>query len=169
MSKIDKIDFKIIEILTRDARRPFNQVAKELNIGTDTVFRRFKRLQKRGIIKNPTIVLDSRMCGFEGEVDFLIKTKPGADTTKIQTQLVESGNVKFTAKTLGDHNLYCCVLFRNFKDLTEIVERIREIKDIVTVDPVIYMEQSWTIPSTSYSTPAVPTRTRKKNLIDVFR
>jgi Lrp/AsnC family transcriptional regulator, regulator for asnA, asnC and gidA len=156
----------IIQILTRDAQKPFSQIAKELNIGTDTVFRRYKRLRKQGAIRNPTIVLDSKMCGFEGLVDFLIKAKPGADTTKIQEQLAKLDTVTLTAKTLGDHDLYCSAFFRDFKNLTEIGEKIREIENIVTAEPVIYIAQNWTIPSSSWTSPAI--FSPRKNIPEVF-
>lgn len=146
---------KIIEILARDSQKPFSQIAKELNVGTDTVFRRYKRMRKQGVIKSPTIILDSRMCGFEGLVDFLIKAKPGADIARIQEQLAKLETVTLTAKTLGDHDLYCSIFFRDFKHLTEISERIRGIENIVTADPVIYISQNWTIPSSSWSSPAM--------------
>ncbi len=152
---MDDLDARIIEELRKDARTPFSKIAKFLEIGTDTVFRRFKKLQAQGIVGNPTIILDSKMCGFEGLIDFLIKTKPGANTTKIQAQIANIENVFCTAKTLGDHDLYCSVFFRNFKNMTNIYEEIMKIDEIVTVETIIYVAQNWTIPLSPYFSPTI--------------
>lgn len=153
---MDDLDAKIIEILRKDARTPFSKIARFLEVGTDTVFRRFKKLQAQGIIGNPTIILDSKMCGFEGLIDFLIKTKPGADAAKIQAQLAKLENVIFTAKTLGDHDLYCSVFFRNSKNMIDIDREIKKIEEIVTVETIIYAAQDWTIPISPNFIPAFP-------------
>src|SRR4030042_2964757 len=143
---MNDVDREIIDLLRRDAKTPFSKIAKTLNLGTDTVMRRFKKLLKQGIISNPTIFLDSYLCGFEGLVDFLIKIKSGADAEGIRVQLTKLENVILTARTMGDHDLYCSVFFRNFGKMIELSEKIKKIEDIISVEPIIYVAQKWAIP-----------------------
>jgi Lrp/AsnC family transcriptional regulator, regulator for asnA, asnC and gidA len=147
--KMDEIDAKILEILISDARTPFSQIAKTLHVGTDTVFRRYKRLLKLGIITRATLVLDSRVFGFEGLIDFLIKLRPGADREKVQTQLIKLEGLIGIAKTYGDHDLYISLYFRDFEQITATVRRIKQIKEVVGLESLMYLAQDWTIPIVS--------------------
>ncbi len=165
---MDRIDAEIIEALRRDAKTPFSKIAKTLNMGTDTVLRRFRKLIKQGIISNPTIVLDSYMCGFEGLVDFLIKTKSVADNDGIRVKLTKLENVILTARTLGDHDLYCSVFFRNFEKMVEIFEQIKKIEDIISAEPIIYVSQKWAIPLDSDYNPTFPSAVPKAP-VEIFR
>jgi Lrp/AsnC family transcriptional regulator for asnA, asnC and gidA len=161
---MDDIDREIIDLLRRDAKTPFSKIAKTLNLGTDTVMRRYKKLLKQGIISNPTIFLDSYLCGFEGLVDFLIKIKSGADAQRIRVQLTKLENVILTARTMGDHDLYCSVFFRNFGKMIQISEEIKKIEDIISVEPIIYVAQKWAIPLNSDYNPTYPSALNKHKI-----
>ena len=87
---MDEIDREIIRILSKDARTPFSRIGKMLGIGTDTVFRRFKKLQQDDIIQGCSVVLDSRSCGFMCLIGFYAKTKPGASLLNAKSTTPES-------------------------------------------------------------------------------
>ncbi len=55
MSKLDKIDEKIISILKRDSRKAFVEVAQEVGLSESAVRRRVKNLVQNGTIKKFTI------------------------------------------------------------------------------------------------------------------
>src|SRR4030043_1031795 len=55
---LDKKDLKIIEILKEDSKQTTNQISKKFNIPITTVHNRIKKLEKLGIIKSYTVVLD---------------------------------------------------------------------------------------------------------------
>ncbi len=148
---MDKIDAQILEILINNARTPFSQIAKTLHVGTDTVFRRYKRLLKRGIITKATLVLDSRVFGFENIVDFLIKLRPNADRDKVHSELAKFENLSCIAKTYGDHDLYISMYFKDFSQIIETIRKIKQIVEIVGLEPLFYLEQTWTIPIISAS------------------
>ncbi len=51
---LDEINLKIIDMLARDASRPFVEIARELEISDATVHLRVRRLVAAGIIKKFT-------------------------------------------------------------------------------------------------------------------
>lgn len=55
---IDDTDLKILEILKRDARKTYADIGKELGIVRQTVKNRIDALEKRGIIKGYTTIVD---------------------------------------------------------------------------------------------------------------
>ena len=61
---IDEVNLRIIDLLSRDASRPFVEIAKELEISDATVHMRVRRLMASGIIRKFTISTDDRLLGY---------------------------------------------------------------------------------------------------------
>ena len=70
---MDDVDWQIIDMLLKDARKPFSDIGKALGLGKDSIQRRVVKLRERGILGTPIAILDARKCGFEGIIDFFIK------------------------------------------------------------------------------------------------
>jgi len=64
MADIDEVDRKIIKQYASDARQSYHQVAKKIGVAVSTVQARTKKLEKEGIIKGYTAVLDYEKLGF---------------------------------------------------------------------------------------------------------
>ncbi|MFW9850732.1 MAG: Lrp/AsnC family transcriptional regulator [Candidatus Thorarchaeota archaeon] len=60
---LDDTDIQIINMLQEDGRMSFSEIAKEVNKTEVTIRRRVRRLQKEGIIKRFTVVLDPLKIG----------------------------------------------------------------------------------------------------------
>lgn len=58
--QLDAIDSKILELLQRDSRMQYKDIAKEVGVSPPTVRSRIKRLTDLGVIKKFTIILDSQ-------------------------------------------------------------------------------------------------------------
>ncbi len=63
--QIDKTDHKILEILTRNARMPFLEVARLCGISGAAVHQRVQKLIDAGIIKGSQFNLDPRGLGYQ--------------------------------------------------------------------------------------------------------
>ena len=62
---LDYLNLRIIDILGREASRPFVEIAKELEISDATVHVRVRRLVAAGIIRKFTIATDSPLLGYD--------------------------------------------------------------------------------------------------------
>ena len=62
---LDEVNLRILDILGRDASRPFVDIAKELEISDATVHIRVKRLQAAGILRKFTITTDNVLLGYD--------------------------------------------------------------------------------------------------------
>jgi Transcriptional regulators len=142
---LDKIDLELLRILSKDARTPFRQIAKTLRIGTDTVFRRFKKLEKKGIILGSTVILSSKVSGFQGLFGLFIKTKSGSDTDRVSEKLKKIPELSFSLLS-GSYDFYAEMYFRDFQDILSLIGALRSIDEIVVIDPMIYTLDDWSIP-----------------------
>jgi Lrp/AsnC family transcriptional regulator for asnA, asnC and gidA len=136
---MDNVDWQIMDMLLRDARKPYSEIGKAVGLGKDSIQKRVKKLHKQGIIGTPISILDARKCGFEAIIDFFIKTDSELEDMKIfETQLAKLPCILTFAKTLGDYNLYISSFFRTFVDITEIVELIKSNTSLSSFEMAIY-------------------------------
>ncbi len=136
---MDETDWQIMDALLRDARTPFSEIGNRLGLRKDNIQRRVKSLHEKGILGTPTIILDSKKCGFEGIVDFFIKLVPGSeDISKVEAKLAEMPYVIWTAKAMGAYNLYISSFFRDFDNYREIIETVKRTEQILSFEMVVY-------------------------------
>lgn len=63
--RIDDVDRKILSELLRDCRRSYRSLARRAGISVGTVLSRIRRLEKAGIIKGYSALLDHEKLGYQ--------------------------------------------------------------------------------------------------------
>jgi len=62
-SIVDQKDEKILEILKENAKLSTKQISKRVNLPITTVHNRIKKLEKEGIVKGYSVILDNKKLG----------------------------------------------------------------------------------------------------------
>ena len=62
---IDRLDKKILQLISQDARIPFLEVARECNVSGAAIHQRIQKLRNLGIIKGSEFVIDTYKVGFQ--------------------------------------------------------------------------------------------------------
>jgi Lrp/AsnC family transcriptional regulator for asnA, asnC and gidA len=130
---MDEIDKKIIRILQKDARTPFNHIAQEVNVTRDTINNRFNELNKNTTIRGTTILIDPKKT-MEGTFAFIgIKTKM-PDTDIILEQIKKMPGICSISSAIGDYTIEGLLLGKSMDEMSqtkEIIENIPEVIDVV--------------------------------------
>jgi Lrp/AsnC family transcriptional regulator, regulator for asnA, asnC and gidA len=63
--QIDKLDKKILQLISQDARIPFLEVARECNVSGAAIHQRIQKLRNIGVIKGSEFVIDTYKVGFQ--------------------------------------------------------------------------------------------------------
>ena len=139
---MDDVDWQIIDMLLRDARKPFSKIGKVLGLGKDSIQKRVKKLHEEGILGTPIVILDSKKCGFEGIIDFFIKTDGELEAKTFEKQLAKLPYILTIAKAVGDYNLYVSSFFRNLSDAKEIIETIKKNENVSSFELAVYSKDT---------------------------
>jgi DNA-binding Lrp family transcriptional regulator len=62
---LDKIDYKILRELLIDSRQSYREIAKKVGVSVGTALLRVKRMEKDGVIKGYSAMLDYEKIGYE--------------------------------------------------------------------------------------------------------
>ena len=137
---LDATDFEIIKILRNNARMPFLGIAKHLKVSESTVRSRVSNLQKTGVIKRYSTIIDPLKMGY-GSVAFVgIDVQP-EKFLYVAKKLTEFENVKMVATTSGDHMIMTEIWGEKAAELRNFIsERIEKISGVVRTCPAIINE-----------------------------
>ncbi len=144
---LDEMNLRIIDILTRDASRPFVEIAKELEISDATVHMRVKRMLASGTIRRFTIAIDSSLLGYSHVAFMGINIKLGC-TDEIAGVLSRQEEILEIHEMHGRFDLLLKIRARSLEEMREIiVNKIRHLPQItdaelMTVLRTIKEEQS---------------------------
>lgn len=144
---LDEINLRIIDILSRDASRPFVEIAKELQISDATVHIRVRRLVAAGIIRKFTIATDNRLLGYDHLAFMGINISEGSadEVTALLSKLEEVLEIH---EMHGRFDLILKIRARSLGEMRDIIvnkiRKLPQIKDaeLMTVLKTVKEEQS---------------------------
>jgi len=136
---IDEIDLKIIEILSRNARTPYVEIARQIGISDVAVIKRVKKLESEKIIKKYTIIVDYAKLGYSKMSITGINVEPDALLNVVEA-LKDKPYVKSLYITSGDHALIAMIYARDSEELSRIHKEISSIPGVSKVYPAVLVE-----------------------------
>jgi Lrp/AsnC family transcriptional regulator for asnA, asnC and gidA len=143
---LDEINLKILDILSRDASRPFVDIAKELEISDATVHIRVRRLVAAGILRKFTIATDNRLLGYDHLAFVGINIKEGSSDEAIAI-LSAFDEILELHEMYGQFDLLLKIRAKSLEEMREVIVnkigRIPQIREaeLMTVLKTIKEEQ----------------------------
>lgn len=99
MTALDETDMEILRLLSRDARRPYNEIADAVDLSGPAVSDRIDRLQDAGIINRFTVDLDRTQLGAGAQV--FVQLDPNGAFDALRARLDAADDVEHVMVTAG--------------------------------------------------------------------
>lgn len=129
--KLDKVDVKILEILQKDGRASFRDVAKKVGVTTPTVSSKVAMYEQMGILKGFGAVLDTDALG-EISILLSVKCKP-SDVPKVADMLKELEEVR-EVYLIGGSWVHAKATLTDSTHLNEFISDLTKIQEILDYD-----------------------------------
>lgn len=144
--KLDAIDLRIIEHLSKDARVSNRVIADSMNLTEGTVRGRIKRLQAENAIRIMAIVDVRVQTGYKNPMMVYLGIHVELQNlAKIADLIAKLPFVRFAATMLGRYDILA-ISFVGSTD--ELIQHINE--DIMTIDGVRHVDTQLTIKTLKY-------------------
>jgi len=144
---IDGIDMKIINLLRKDGRMPYVEIARTLGLHEATVRKRMSKLKREGIIEHFTPILDYHKLGRVIKAFVGMRIQP-TKLKEITDHLSVHPDIHVLYRTTGDMDVLAEVIFEKMEDLQRFLEKELELEGITTTDVMIvigsYKKCPWT-------------------------
>ena len=123
---IDHLDDKIIDILKKDSRKPFVEIANELNVSEGTIRSRVKKLFEDGVIQSFTIKTSSK------NVKAIIEVKidVNVNTSDVASRISRFEGVSEVYEVTGEEDIVAIIDVTSSPQLNEIIEQIRRFDNV---------------------------------------
>lgn len=139
VSEIDEVDLKIINELLENARKPFREIAKKIQLSDVAIIKRVRKLEKVGAIRKYALILDPSKLGFNKVSITGINVRP-EKLLEVASKLKEKPYIKFLAIGSGDHEILAMIWARDSEEIMKIHEEFRNIDGVIEVYPCIVSE-----------------------------
>ena len=137
---IDETDSKILDILSKNARTPYTQIAKEVGLSEGAIRKRIATMENNGIIKKYVAVIEPKKVGYNSITLLGIDVEPTM-LLEISKKVAKLNDAKHVYISTGDHMIMAEIWARNGNDLSRILSKIGKIEGVKRLCPAIILEE----------------------------
>ena len=143
MEKIDKLDRKILSILSKNARIPFKDIAEECNVSRAAIHQRVQRLMDNGVITGSNFDINPKSLGYSTCTYIGINLERGSMYRKVVEHLVNIPEIVECHYTTGPYTMLIKVYARDNEQLMDFLNnQLQGIPGVVSTETLISLEQS---------------------------
>tara|TARA_B100000941_G_C28424158_1_gene510464 strand:+ start:550 stop:1011 length:462 start_codon:yes stop_codon:yes gene_type:complete len=140
--QIDNIDLKILNVLSKNAKMPYTEVAKKVFVSGGTVHVRMRKLEKMGIVRGTKLDIDYNKLGYNIssymgiylEKSFLYK-----ETVKSLKKIPEI--VEIHAIT-GQYTIFIKIICKDTTHFRNFLDTIHKVKGITRTETFMSFEET---------------------------
>ena len=142
--QIDRLDEKILKIVSGNARIPFLEVARECNVSGAAIHQRIQKLQNTGVIKGSEFVLDATKIGYHTCAYMGIFLKDANMFKSVTEELHRIPEVVECHYTTGKYAMFIKIYAKNNKDFLRIIhEKLQPVKGIASTETIISLSEGF--------------------------
>ncbi len=143
MEKIDKLDMKILEIISNNARIPFKDVAAECGVSRAAIHQRVQRLIDLGVIVGSGYHVNPSSLGYNTCTYIGISLEKGSMYNSVCEALSKMPEIVECHYTTGPYSMLAKLYARDNAHLMELLNgSIQEIPGVISTETLISLKQS---------------------------
>jgi DNA-binding Lrp family transcriptional regulator len=120
---LDDTDVKILKTLVSDARLSSRQISKIAGVSIGTVLTRMKKLEKQGVIRGYTTVVDHEELGYQLTALIEITVSKGR-LLEMENEIAQMPNVCAVYDVTGLTDAFVIAKFKTREDLSGFAKRL---------------------------------------------
>jgi len=119
--KLDKLDQRILHMISEDARVPFLEVARVCNVSGAAIHQRIQKLTSMGILCGSQFIIDPEKIGYETCAYIGLNLKNPEDFDHVLEALKKIPEVTECHYTTGNFDMFIKIYARNNHHLLTII------------------------------------------------
>lgn len=139
----DNLDLKILNVLARNARKPFLEIARECNVSGAAIHQRIQKLLASGIIKGFETIINHETVGYDtcAYIGFFLNDPSRFD--EIVERLKEIPEIVECHYTTGKYDIFIKVYARNNEHLLEFIHKRLQVIGIGRTETIISFKEEF--------------------------
>lgn len=143
MDKIDKLDKKILSILSKNARIPFKDVAVECGVSRAAIHQRVQHLIESGVITGSSFDINPKSLGYSTCTYVGINLERGSMYKDVVERLNHIPEIAECHFTTGSYTMLVKLYAKDNEQLMDLLNnKMQSIPGVVSTETLISLEQS---------------------------
>lgn len=143
-TQLDDTDLQILDIITKNARIPFKEVANECGISRAAVHQRVNRMIEMEVITGSGYYIDPKKIDYRTCTYVGIFLEKGGLFHKVSDELNKISEIVECHYTTGQYAIFIKVYARDNEHLKEILsEKIQGIDGVLSTETFISLEETF--------------------------
>jgi Lrp/AsnC family transcriptional regulator, leucine-responsive regulatory protein len=134
---VEDIDRKILWLLSRNGRMSFTDLSRETGLSVSATHQRVRRLERRGVIRGYSAVIDPADAGLPLTAFVSIKPFDPAAPDDTAERLAHLGAIEACHSVAGDENYILKVRVASPADLENLLQEIRTAASVSTRTTIV--------------------------------
>ena len=144
MDKIDKLDRKILAIISQNARIPFKDVAEACGVSRAAIHQRVQKMIELKVIVGSGYFVNSKVLGYNTCAYIGVKLERGSMYKDVVPELEKIPEVVECHFTTGPYTMLIKLYARDNEHFMELLNgRIQEIPGVISTETMISLRQSF--------------------------
>jgi DNA-binding Lrp family transcriptional regulator len=134
---MDDLDRAILDILRRDARTPYTEIADDVGTSEGTVRNRVDQLVDEGVIERFTVA--TRTGNVKGMIE--VSVDVNVHTQELAERLASWAEVDSVWQVSGDEDIVLVVDAADTAALNDLITRVRELEDVINTKTRLILDE----------------------------
>lgn len=134
---MDELDREILDVLRRDARTPYTEIAEEVGTSEGTIRNRVEGMVDSGVIERFTVATRT------GNVKAMLEITVDVDvhTGGLTERMAEWEQVDFVWQVSGEEDIVLVVDTTDTRGLNELITRARELDEVMSTKTRLILDE----------------------------
>ena len=142
--QIDSLDRKIIKMITKNARVPYLEVARECHVSGAAIHQRIQKLTKLGVITGSKFTIEPKKIGYKTCAYMGIFLEQASLYNNVLEELKKIQEITQCHFTTGNYSVFIKIFARDNEHLkTILIDKIQLISGIARTETFISLEEGF--------------------------
>jgi DNA-binding Lrp family transcriptional regulator len=134
---MDELDRRILDVLRRDARTPYTEIAERVGTSEGTVRNRVDRMVADEVIERFTVATRT------GNVKAMIEVGVAVDvdTTEVSERMAEWDEVDFVWQVSGEKDVVLVADATDTRGLNQLITQARECEEVISTKTRLILDE----------------------------
>lgn len=137
---LDALDQRIVALLVADGRRTLADIGREVGLSTPAVKRRVDQLERTGIVRGYTAIVDQAALGWGLEAIVELRFAGDALPAEAARSLRSAPEIVSAFTVAGDFDVITRLRVRDTAHLQDTINRLRRRPEVVSTRTTVVME-----------------------------
>lgn len=146
---IDELDIKILRLLKENAKIPASEISNQINLSVSAVGERLKKLEKSGVVKQYTTILNPNLLKKDLTALMFISLERPQVSEAFLKYVKQEEEIMDCYYLAGDYDYMIKIATENTTSLERLLNRIKSISGIIKTNTIVVLateKESYSVP-----------------------